>query len=224
MRKIQIDMTDNFAMKYASRICYSSRETLQHTWDCAKYASRLEGDFVECGVAAGAQIIAMRDADPEKIIHAFDSFEGIPLPSNRDDQMPGIKFLTEEEQRALPNPGEQKLEKSHATVVAADDFIDHMFAAFPGLDISNVMLHQGWFEETMPNNDLDKISLLRLDGDLYNSTYVCLDHLFHKVVKGGIVIIDDWRLPGCKAACLDYLQKIGYTPNFIFEPVTHFIK
>lgn len=229
MRKIQIDMTDNFAMKYASQICYSSRETLQHTWDCAKYVDRrkMEGDFVECGVAAGAQIIAMLDAAPGRIVHAFDSFQGIPLPSNRDDQMPGIRKLTTQEIADLPDPGKQVLESTLATVVPEFSFYNHVYSAFPGRkSIMELQVWPGWFEETLPVNNLDKISLLRLDGDLYNSTYVCLDNLFHKVVKGGIVIIDDWELPGCKAACWDYFKKIGYKPRLIFgpAPVTHFFK
>lgn len=199
-------------ISYASRICYSSIETLHFTFNAAQSLKDAEGDFVECGVAAGAQIIAMRYGAPDKVIHAFDSFEGIPLPSNRDNQMPGIRLLEQREIKLLPKPGKQKLVSSGVTVVSEDDFWTHIEGA--GLTKENIITHKGWFENTLHENDIEKISLLRLDGDLYHSTYVCLDHLFKKVVKGGIVIIDDWNLPGCREACKDYFTKISYRPNY----------
>lgn len=201
------------SLEYASRICYSSLETLYFTYNVAESLEKVEGDLVECGVAAGAQIIAMRLGSPKKVIHAFDSFEGIPLPSNRDNQIPGIRLLEETEINLLPKPGEQKLVSSGATVVSEQDFWAHIDAS--GTSRENIIIHKGWFENTMPENEIEKISLLRLDGDLYNSTYVCLQHLFKKVVKGGIVIIDDWKLPGCRAACQDYFKSINYSPNYI---------
>lgn len=199
-------------LDYASRICYSSLETLHFTFNTAAMLKNKEGDFVECGVAAGAQIIAMRLGAPDKVIHAFDSFEGIPLPSNRDNQMPGIRVLSESEIKFLPKPGRQRLVSSGATVVSEEDFWGHIETS--GLTRDKIITHKGWFENTLPENDIEKISLLRLDGDLYNSTYVCLDNLFKKVVKGGMVIIDDWNLSGCRAACQDYFTKIGYKPAY----------
>lgn len=208
-------------LKFAESIAYSSKETLNFTYECAVKLKDIEGDFVECGVAAGAQIIAMGVGAPNKAIHAFDSFEGIPLPSNKDDQMPGIKFLTKEEIKNLPNPGEQELKSSGATVVGLDSFLSNV----KGINVQRLVIHKGWFEETVPNNRIEKISLLRLDGDLYNSTIVCLEGLFKKVVKGGIVIIDDWQLAGCQQACKDYFKKIKYKPDYQFiSNIAYFIK
>jgi O-methyltransferase len=211
-------------LEYAKRIAYSSEETLQFTYESAKYASRIEGDLVECGVAAGAQIIAMLHACKQKKVWAFDSFMGIPLPSNKDDQMPGIKMLTSEEQEALPNPGEQELISSGATLVSHNDFLNHIVSAF-GIIPNNLYPVKGWFEETIPNAEVETISMLRLDGDLYHSTYVCLENLFHKVVKDGIVIIDDIQLPGCQQACVDYFKSIGYTPDYKYvSNIAYFLK
>lgn len=193
-------------LDYASQICYSTRETLQFTYDMAVKYKDVLGVYVECGVAAGAQIIAMAYGAPEKTIYAFDSFEGIPLPSNRDDQMPGIKMLTANEQKALPNPGEQKLESSGATSVSFNDFWIHVDNS--GVSRSHIIPVIGWFEETTSVDYIKDISILRLDGDLYNSTYVCLKNLYPKVVKGGMIIIDDWALPGCRASVQDYLISI----------------
>jgi hypothetical protein len=200
-------------LSYASRIAYSSKEVLQFTYDMAVKYKDSPGVYCECGVAAGAQIIAMAAGAPNKTIYAFDSFEGIPLPSNKDDQMPGIRMLSKEEQSRLPNPGEQVLESSGSTSVSLEDFENHIKSS--GINLpERIFPVKGWFEETIPKY-LEAITpikefydfpiaILRLDGDLYNSTYVCLKYLYPKVIKGGLVIIDDWALSGCRAAVLDY--------------------
>lgn len=198
-------------LEFAKKIAFSSEETLLFTLSCAEKLKDSDGDYVECGVAAGAQIIAMICGSPNKTIHAFDSFEGIPLPSNKDDQMPGIRWLSQKEISDLPDPGKQKLESSGATVFSEETFKRNI-SIFPK---NKVVIHKGWFENTLPKNTIEKISLLRLDGDLYNSTLVCLIHLFHKVIKGGIVIIDDWQLPGCRKACDFYFKSIKYEPNYL---------
>lgn len=210
-------------LNYAKQIAYSSEETLLFSYECALKMKDIEGDYVECGVAAGAQIIAMASAAPNKTIHAFDSFEGIPLTSNRDDQMPGLKYLTKDEQALLPNAGEQELISSGATVVSLDNFMTNLFNA--GISLENILVHKGWFENTIPKTNIDKISILRLDGDLYNSTLVCLIHLFSKVIKGGIVIIDDWQLEGCRLACEEYFHSIDYKPNYqSVSNIVYFVK
>ena len=210
-------------LDYAATIAYSNRDTLQFSYNCAKSLANVPGDFVECGVAAGAQIIAMKYGAPNKTIWAFDSFEGIPLPSNRDYERPGICYIDELERKILPNPGEQVLKSSGVTIVPLDSFYEHLNLS--GVGIENVIPVKGWFEKTLPNNEVKEISLLRLDGDLYNSTYVCLKHLFEKVVVGGIVIIDDWMLRGSREACIDYFNKIRYMPNYQFvSNIAYFIR
>ena len=195
------------ALKYAKQIAYSSEETLMFTYEMALKVRHLNGVMCECGVAAGAQIIAMAAAAPDKIIYAFDSFQGIPLPSNKDDQYPGIRTISEAEQRSLPNPGEQILESSGATVVSEEDFWKHIEAS--GVNKNNIKTVPGWFEHTTKlfGQMHTQIALLRLDGDLYNSTLVCLQNLYPRVVSGGLVIIDDWALDGCRSAVADYINK-----------------
>lgn len=201
-------------LAYSERIAYSSLETLNFTHRIASELKDVNGVYVECGVAAGAQIIAMCDAAPGKTIYAFDSFVGIPLPSNRDDQYPGIRKLSIEEQSNLPDPGKQVLESSGATSVSESDFIQHLKNS--GVDYSNVKIVPGWFEHTVRlfGNLKVHISLLRLDGDLYNSTFECLKYLYPRVIEGGCVIVDDISLPGCKAACDEYFTLIGYAPDW----------
>lgn len=191
------------AIKYAEQICYSSKEVLHFTYEMARKYADKPGIYCEAGVAAGAQVIAMMAGARNKTVWALDSFKGIPLPSDEDDQMPGIRFLTKEEQKALPNPGEQLLESSGATVVSKEDFINHVHNAIG--DELNLVIVGGWFEESLPNLDIPEIALLRLDGDLYHSTYVCLQYLYPKVINGGLVILDDYALEGCRMALFDYL-------------------
>lgn len=206
------------AIKYAEQICYSSKEVLHFTYEMAKKYANTPGIYVECGVAAGAQIIAMAAGAPNKTIYAFDSFQGLPLPSNKDDQMPGIRMLSKEEQSKLPNPGEQELKSTGATSVPMIDMFCHLFYALDK-EPKNVFAIPGWFEETVPKwseeNKNTVISILRLDGDLYNSTYVCLKYLYPKVIKGGCVIIDDWALLGCRKAVEDYMNSSEvWAPNW----------
>lgn len=212
-----------YAIEYAQRICYSSKETLLHTQETSLHYRHNEGVFVECGTAAGAQVIAMRTGAPDKIIHVFDSFQGIPGPSNKDDQMPGIRFLTDEERRALPDPGKQELVTTGATAVSVESFKEHLINSGVGLD--NIIIHEGWFEETVAKSDTGPIAILRLDGDLYNSTFVCLVNLFERVIPGGCVILDDINLKGCKDACAEYFALINYNPDWKYiSDIAYFYK
>lgn len=207
-------------LHYAQQIAYSSKDVLMFTYEMAKKFKDYPGVYVECGVAAGAQIIAMAYGAPNKTIYAFDSFEGICLPSNRDDQYPGIRKMTPGERTLLPNPGQQLLQSSGATVVSLDDFKKHCFDS--GVKTRNIKPIRGWFEETVINFNRENIALLRLDGDLYNSTWVCLQHLFPKVIQGGCVILDDYSLVGCRDAAKEYFELIGYEPKYQYLDGTAF--
>lgn len=203
------------AIDYASRIVYGSKDTLLFTYEQAKKYADHDGVYVECGVAAGAHIIAMAEAAPHKTIYAFDSFEGIPLPSNRDDQYPGIRIISREEQKRLPKPGKQELESSGATVYSIGQFWENIQKS--KVSPTNIITVKGWFERTMPTINMPKIAILRLDADLYHSTFISLKYLFQQVIPGGCVIIDDWNLTGCQQACKDYFKSIGHTPNYQFN-------
>jgi hypothetical protein len=64
-------------------------------------------------------------------------------------------------------------------------------------------------------NEIDKIALLRLDGDMYESTIDVLNYMYPKVSIGGYIIVDDWKLPNCRAAIEDYIKTNNFTPNTI---------
>lgn len=205
-------------LKYAEQIAYSSKKVLHFSYEMGKkYKDVPNTCMLEAGVAAGAQIIALMAGSECKVpIYALDSWNGIPLASNKDNQAPGLHFFTKAEQMALPDPGKQALVSSGATVVPQDDFLSHVHNAIG--DNLNLVMVKGWFEETLPTFECPPISVLRLDSDLYHSTYIALKYLYPKVIKGGIVIIDDWALPGCKQAVLDYFNSID-KPLFLHYQV-----
>jgi Macrocin-O-methyltransferase (TylF). len=81
--------------------------------------------------------------------------------------------------------------------------------------MDRIVLHQGWFQDTLPEQAPDQIALLRLDGDLYDSTFVCLNALYPKIASGGAVTADDYILVGCRQAIIDYFD--GQEPPGIAE-------
>lgn len=209
----------------AKQIVYGSENTLMFTYQQSIKFKDIDAVYCETGVAAGANIIALCSGAPDKKVYAFDSFFGIPWPSNRDDQMPGIRMLEKWEQKSLPDPGKQILETTGATSVSLEDFWVNIEKA--KVNKNNIVAVLGWFEDTMPIYGplIEPISILRLDGDLYNSTWVCLQHLFPKVIKGGCVIVDDWTLQGCQAACKEYFELIDYTPDYKYlDGTAYFFK
>ena len=84
--------------------------------------------------------------------------------------------------------------------------VSENFKKFGLLD-DNVVFVKGWFKDTMPNLDIKKISILRLDGDMYESTIQVLDALYHKLSVGGYCIIDDYYHPRCASAVHDFRKK-----------------
>lgn len=211
-------------LQYAERICYSSKESLHFTYEMAIKYKDAPGDYLEAGVAAGGQIIALLyGGEHNKKVYALDSFMGLPHPSNRDNQFPGIRTIDPIEQSALPDPGKSLLESTGAVVVSVDDFMIHMRES--GVDYRSLNIIPGWFEVSLLSFECPQLSILRLDSDLYNSTFVCLQHLFERVDHGGVVIIDDIQLPGCKAACDEYFDLINYEPDYKFiSNIAYFYK
>lgn len=195
---------------------YSTKETCESTLTLALYClgRQIKGDFVETGVAAGCQIGLMKLstilAGESKHIWGYDSFEGIPFGNKElDVSQPGIGDIQNTD-------NDDKLESSGITVHSLSNVIHNMIDVFEvGMD--NVTLVPGWFQDTVKNHK-EPISLLRLDGDLYSSTKVCLEYLFPLVSLGGVVIVDDYALPGCLLACNEYFKFIGYEPNYMSVP------
>ncbi len=182
---------------------YSTWQTIELTNQCAKDVIKrnIKGCFVECGVATGNNLAAM--CIEGRHGYGFDSFQGIPWASEKDTQQPGIGEKIE---------GKDGLLESSGITVHSKDQVHNNFAKW---GITNYTLIEGWFQNTVHLFKED-IAVLRLDGDLYESTMVCLDHLYPLLQPGGILIIDDWNLDGCRLAFEEYFSKIQ-RPELIFD-------
>lgn len=181
---------------------YSTVDVFNSTY---KMVSEIElhGAIVECGVAAGSNFAQMIKASMDKGIHrkyyGFDSFEGIPYGTIEDEIQPGTGL-----------PIDVNLKGSSGVTVHDIRGVEENLKEW-GVWSDDVILVKGLFEDTIPVNDIDKIAVLRLDGDLYLSTKVCLEHLYPKVQKGGLIIIDDYALPGCYKAVNEFIEGKGIT-------------
>jgi len=198
---------------------YSSEEVLMFTYKMSIdiLEKDIKGDFIECGVAAGSQIGAMQQAMLDKqisrTIWGFDSFEGIPFAGINDTEQPGIGEIDKNKIGVL--------ETTNIASYSQEDVLKNF--QLWNLPTNNLKLIKGWFENTIEptSKEIKEIAMLRLDGDLYSSTYVCLEHLFEKVVSRGIIIIDDWNLTGCQKAVKKFIdgRKIKK-----FNEIAYFIK
>lgn len=214
---IAVDKSTNEKLEDIRHSAFSTKETLINTYQLAVACIRenIPGDFVECGVAAGAQSAVMayvcQQLGSDRNVHMFDSFQGIPIAGPNDDQQPGIgqktsaSFTAQKPEDFLVSSGVDIF--SPAQVKANMDRW--------GLDNSRFVYHVGWFQNTLPlvTDKIKQISFLRLDGDLYESTKVCLEHLYSKISMGGYIVIDDYALPGCAKAVNEYLAKHNLKPR-----------
>ena len=165
----------------------------------------IPGDILETGVWRGGAcimaraVLAAHGVTDRRVVLA-DSFQG--LPPGDPDRYPadaGSEFHTFE-QLAIP-----------AATVRAN------FQKFGLLD-DQVLLIEGFFEQTMPSLPLDRIAVLRLDGDMYSSTMAVLEGAYDKVSPGGWIIIDDYEVVWpCKQAVTDFLASRNLAPTL--EPI-----
>lgn len=173
---------------------------LENTRELAEraIAEGIEGDFIETGVWRGGACILMRGIlaahreTGRKVIVA-DSFDGLPPP---DPAYPADDGDTHHTFRQLAI----SLEEVKAN-----------FAAYGLLD-DQVEFLKGWFCDTLPGLRGRKFALLRLDGDMYQSTMDALTNLYDGLSVGGYCIIDDYgAIPSCKQAVEDFRTARGIT-------------
>jgi hypothetical protein len=182
---------------------------LERTYDVATYAVQrgLEGAFVECGVARGGSAallacIAAREGG-DRHCWFFDSYEGLPDPTPDDFDHAGK--ATGDHVQPLPK----------GACLGTYDEVHALLFARLHLDENRVTMVKGWFQDTLPPRRaaVGPITVLRLDGDWYESTMCCLENLFAQVVPGGHVIIDDYyTCHGSKKATDEYLGRLGLAP------------
>ena len=158
----------------------------------------IEGDFIETGVWRGGACIMMAAV----------------LAEYGEGYSKGRKVWCADSFKGLPNTGESNLHVYPQLSVSKDE-VRRNFAKY-GLLSDNIRFLEGWFADTLPTAPIEKLAILRLDGDLYTSTMTSLDSLYHKVSKGGFVIVDDYRsIAGCGEAVDTFMDKKGIHPTLI---------
>lgn len=159
----------------------------------------IEGAVVECGVWRGGMIAGIAELlGNDRKYFLFDSFEGLPAVKEIDGKAAKAWQLDTE------SPG------YHNNCTAEKEFAER---AMQLSGVVNCEINQGWFNKTLPGFDATQpIAVLRLDGDWYDSTMDCFQYLYPSVVKGGIIIIDDYYAwDGCSRAVHDYLSTHSLT-------------
>jgi hypothetical protein len=179
------------------------RVRLDNVLDCTAraVADGVAGDLVETGVWRGGTAIFLRGIlsaleVTDRRVWACDSFEGLPVADAEKYPIDVPLKLHEHDALAI----------SHEQVQAN-------FARYGLLD-DQVRFVQGWFRDTLPTvaAEIGPIAVLRLDGDLYESTIDALVHLEPLVSSGGFVIVDDYNgIDACKQAVTDYRNEHAIT-------------
>jgi len=151
------------------------------------------GDVIECGVWRGGASIFMRAIlkahnVKDRTVYVADSFQGCPPPNTKK----------------YPQDKEVHLSDYGGTLAIPLEKVKANFKSYDLLD-EQVRFLEGWFKDTLPQASFKKLAVMRLDGDLYESTIDALTNLYSKLSQGGYVIVDDYySIPACKEAVTDY--------------------
>ena len=196
------------------------RTGLLATYDIATGIERdnLDGCFVECGVARGGcsalMAIIASEHKSNRNTWLFDSFEGLPAPTIKDEYQEPIEPIVYK-----PKDKSANLVSSGYCLGTYDEVEELLFSKL-SLNRNNVFMVKGWFQDTLPKykDKIGAISLLRIDGDWYESTKCCLENLYDNVITGGHIIIDDYgSVIGCKKAADEFLKNGNLNVNLTFD-------
>jgi O-methyltransferase len=150
------------------------------------------GDLIETGVWRGGACIFMRAilkayGEKRRTVWVADSFAGLPPPD--------------------PDTYPADANDPHHTysrwLAISKEEVERNFRRYGLLD-QQVRFLKGWFKDTLPDAPIKQLAVLRLDGDMYESTIQALDALYHKLSPGGFVIVDDYFLKPCAQAVHDF--------------------
>ena len=165
-------------------------------------ADEVPGDLIETGVWRGGATIFMRGMLKaleirDRTVWVADSFEGLPKPDAE-------KYPIEAEfhQGFVMN-------KVYNHLAVGLEEVKVNFSAYGVLD-DGVQFLKGWFKDTLPVAPIEKLSIMRLDGDYYESTMDSLKNLYDKLSIGGYAIIDDYGEDSwtyCRKAVDDYRRE-----------------
>jgi predicted O-methyltransferase YrrM len=171
----------------------ASKARLRGLYDAVRFtvAQNIAGDVVECGTARGGSAalmgLALARAGANRTLWVFDTFEGLPPPTDADPDYELARLYT----------GDCCGELEAVATLFRECGI-----------LSQTRMIQGLFQDTVPNSEVRAIAVLHLDGDWYESVKVCLDHLYDRVSPGGVIQIDDYgHWEGARKAVEEFFGK-----------------
>lgn len=176
-------------------------DNLQHCVERV-IADDVPGDLIETGVWRGGACILMRAVlkawgVEDRTVWVADSFEGLPAPKEQYAADRGELFHTIDLLR-----------------VSLEEVQDN-FRRYGLLD-TQVQFLKGWFSDTLPAAPIRSLAVLRLDGDMYESTWDALTSLYPKLSPGGFCIVDDyWAVKGCRQAIHDFRDQHGISEEIV---------
>jgi O-methyltransferase len=154
------------------------------------------GDLIETGVWRGGAVILMRAVleaygDHDRVVYAADSFAGLPAP----------------DEAKYPADAGNRLHSAEPLAVPRSE-VERNFRLYGLLD-GQVRFLEGWFKDTLPTVADRTWSVVRLDGDMYESTMDALVNLYPRLSVGGFLIVDDYGFEPCRQAVADYRDANG---------------
>ena len=195
---------------YHQLTCYNVLSTASFA-DFITETQHLDGDIVECGIGRSRSLIILSSLviglNLNKKIYAYDSFAGFPTPNPQDASF------------RMPKAGDWSSSPSGKYQYTPEFSHQVLKSAEIPIEKIKLKLVKGFFRDSLPEAEPQKISLLNIDGDLYESYKDCLTYLFPKVQKGGIILFDDFSdidsdkgaFPGSRLAAKEYLGEYEYS-------------
>jgi len=193
----------------------------------------IDGAFVETGTyTGGASAYALRallrlSKSPLRDYWGFDSFEGMPTPTVEDGDHGSLWVFNKPMDKSPVRERSEILTGHDVNRADYDRCLSYLRGT--GYPLERLHLIKGWFQNTLPKfkSSIGPIAILRLDGDLYESTKVVFETLYDQVVPGGIIVIDDYgAFQGCRGATDEFLARRPTSVHLVYvdNSIRYFVK
>jgi O-methyltransferase len=190
----------------------------------------VEGDVVELGVyrggTAGVLGRACQSSRFNRRLWLFDSFQGLPAPGPEDGDE-AAAFAGGRADGSL-EPIETRIGNADFACVGTREEVERFLFGPAGLDRAAVRLVEGWYQDTLPHAEVERIALLHVDCDWYAGVKLALETLYERVSPGGWIVIDDYGdWPGAARALHEFLgsrsvdaplERVGHTQASFRKP------